>query len=71
MGKWISVSKQLPTPGQRVLFCLAHGFVGEGWLRENKRDWVRYDELPTVDEIFHQPVTHWMPMPCPAGGDIT
>lgn len=69
MGKWISTSKELPTPGVRVLICVGEVYVGEGWLRENKVDWMRYDELLTVDEIFHHPVTHWMPLPLPPGGD--
>lgn len=69
MGKWISVKKSLPTPVQRVLLCIGGTFVGEGWLRENLKDWARYDELLTVEDIFHCPVTHWMPLPVPPGGD--
>lgn len=53
MGKWTKVTPTtLPTPGERVLICVGEVFVGEGWLRENRTHWVRYDELPTVDEIF-------------------
>jgi len=69
MGEWISVKKSLPTPGVRVLMCIGEVFVGEGWLRANGRDWVRYDELPTVEDIFHHPVTHWQDLPLPPGGD--
>lgn len=66
---WISVNKKLPNPGERVIMCIGGTFVGEGWLRENGKDWIRYDELLPVDEIFHSPVTHWMPLPTPPGGD--
>lgn len=70
MGKWTKVTPTtLPIPGERVILCVDGHFVGEGWLRENKKDWVRYDELLTVEEIFHRPVSHWMPMPAPPGGD--
>lgn len=69
MGNWIKVSHRLPNPVQRVLLCVDGTFVGEGWLRENQKEWARYDELLAVEEIFHRPVTHWMPMPAPPGGD--
>lgn len=72
MGKWIKVTPAtLPIPGQRVILCVDGNFVGEGWLRENLKDWIRYDELLSVEEIFHRPVSHWMPMPTPPGGDNT
>lgn len=60
--EWIPVSARLPAPGERVLICLENGFVGEGYLM-HKGKWGRYDELGSVEEIFHCSVSHWMPMP--------
>lgn len=68
MQKWISVSTQLPSPGKRVLICLDHGFVGEAYLLHSGK-WGRYDELACVEDIFHQQVTHWMPLPKGPKGD--
>lgn len=68
MQKWISVSTQLPSPGKRVLICLDHGFVGEAYLLSSGK-WCRYDELACVEDIFHQQVTHWMPLPKGPKGD--
>lgn len=70
MNRWISVSEALPEPLERVIMCVGGIFVGEGWLRENGDGWIRYDELLTVEEIFHYPVTHWMPLPSLPGGDL-
>ena len=68
MGEWISVIDRLPALGERVLLCVGGTFVGEGWWRENQT-WMRYDDLLPIEEIFHKPVTHWMPHPAPPGGD--
>lgn len=62
MQEWIPVSTQLPIPGTRVLICLEHGFVGEAYRLPNGK-WGRYDELAPVEDIFHEQVTHWMPLP--------
>lgn len=70
MQTWIPVATQLPRPGKRVLICLEKGFVGEAYLLTSGK-WGRYDELACVEDIFHQQVTHWMPLPLPVkcGGD--
>lgn len=70
MQKWIPVEIKLPTPGERVLICLERGFVGEAYLLLSGK-WGRYDELACVEDIFHQQVTHWMPLPVSVqnGGD--
>lgn len=59
---WTPVAAVLPKPGERVLICLENGFVGEGYLM-HKGKWGRYDELGSVEEIFHCSVVGWMPMP--------
>lgn len=72
MQKWIPVATRLPSPGERVLICLERGFVGEAYLLYSGK-WGRYDELDSVEDIFHQQVSHWMPLPKPVqngGGTI-
>ena len=66
---WIPVEERLPTPGKRVLMCLEYGFVAEGYLMQGGK-WGRYDELACVEDLFHQRVSYWMPMPEPKREEV-
>lgn len=61
---WIRVKDGLPNYGERVLFALENGFVGEGYLGHinfNKTWFRNYGEIPVKD--FLGEVVAWMPLP--------
>lgn len=64
VGRWISVSDQLPEPETVVLACFDNGEVSSVWQDwKNSDDPFTYIGFPNEDA---QTVTHWMPLPDPA-----
>lgn len=66
-GKWVDLGKEpenLPEIGERVIICVGYVFVGEGYLKNDKK-WYRYCDFAPIDEYMSHPVTGWMPMPPP------
>nr|DAH30275.1 MAG TPA: Protein of unknown function (DUF551) [Caudoviricetes sp.] len=59
--QWVSVTKRLPVPGDRVLAAKDGAFVGESYLSESGV-WRRYYGALWV-LLGCAPVTHWMPLP--------
>lgn len=63
VGRWISVSDQLPEPETVVLACFDNGEVSSVWQDwKNSDDPFTYIGFPNEDA---QTVTHWMPLPDP------
>ena len=70
--QWIPVSERLPDDGQQVLIAQRL----PGWTDEmptrTQSSWYEHEEFcGEGDDIPHQCVTHWMPMPEPPGQDAT
>jgi hypothetical protein len=59
--QWINVNNRLPLKGERILFAVAGGFVGEGYLNENNK-WVRYGSEYNIEAILGD-VVFWCEMP--------
>ena len=57
---WIYCEDELPTMGERVLFCV-DGFVGEGYIN-GEGVWFRNMDYP-LHLVFDAEVKKWMPMP--------
>lgn len=58
--KWIDVNMKMPPKGERVLFCVSGGFVGEGYT-DYDNVWHRMTGY-RIDEVLGR-VVAWMPMP--------
>ncbi len=59
--KWISVKNNLPIKGERVLFAVAGGFVGEGYL-DDEGKWIRIGSEYDI-ETFLGDVVFWCELP--------
>ena len=56
----------LPDLGERVIICVGDAFVGEGYLKQDKK-WYRYCDFAPLENYMSHGVTAWMPMPRPPG----
>ena len=66
-GKWVDLGKEpenLPEIGEHVIICVGYVFVGEGYLKNDKK-WYRYCDLGPIESYMSHTVTGWMPMPPP------
>lgn len=66
-GKWVDLNKEpenLPEIGERVIICVGYVFVGEGYLKNDKK-WYRYCDFAPIESYMSNQVTGWMPMPPP------
>lgn len=54
----------LPEIGEHVIICVGYVFVGEGYLKNDKK-WYRYCDFGPIESYMSNQVTGWMPMPPP------
>jgi hypothetical protein len=59
--KWIDVNDKLPIKGDRVLFALEGGFVGEGYLNSQNK-WIRIGSEYDIEKHLGK-VVYWCEMP--------
>lgn len=62
MGKWIPVSRELPTEDTRVLVCNKDGIVTIARRKISARSYCEWYILEIYGDRFGDPVA-WMPMP--------
>ena len=55
-----------PDPGERVIICVGEAFVGEGYLKNDKK-WYRYCDFGPVDSYMSESVTAWTRFPSAPG----
>jgi hypothetical protein len=65
---WISVDERLPDEGQQVLIAQRQLRWKDEMPTHTQSSWYEHEEFcGEADDIPHQCVTHWMPMPEPPG----
>ena len=60
MSEWIDVNRELPQGSYDVLICSKGSVIAIGFFTDANK-WVNRSHT------FHSEITHWMPLPAPAG----